>query len=460
MLPVTEAEVVYTRSATVDGAVAILAGGRTTDGFSAAERGALERVDLAVGGAEIPAGGVSGTVTYAGRQDGAVVVQLAIDPAFTGVPDRQFTATPARDGAWTFAVADLPAGAYYLRAFKDADGDGQPDATEAQGVYAANPAQIPPAVTAADMVLADADSDRDGLPDWWEAFRPVGLASDADDDDDGDGAWNGLEYAAGTNPDAKDSVPGPVAWWPLDEGTGIAATDASGNGHPGTLDNGPAWAAGLQGSALHFDGSDDRVTVPSSPAFDLTTALTLEAWIWREGPWSHDGRIICRHDGDLETGYGLSVSAEDNTLEFLLSESYGVASTGTIPFGRWVHVAATFDAAVGAVRLYLDGRLDSTHPRAQVCTANAFDLRLGGAASGGRHFAGRIDEPKVYGYARSAEALAEEALAITDFAINQGAAATASRSVTLGITCGGYPTASTASGARSRSGSPSASRWR
>jgi hypothetical protein len=439
-LPVTETTVQYTRSAFVDGAQATIAGERTTDTFSAAERGKVERVDLAVGGAPIPVGGIAGTVTYAGRQTGAVLVQVSLDPAFAGLPERQVQATAARSGVWQYAVADLPAGAYYVRAFMDTESDGNPGDSEAQGVYARNPAQLPPEATDVDLLLVDADRDHDSLPDWWEALRPGGLAPGFGDDDDGDGAWNGLEYALGTDPDEKDSAPGPLAWWRLDEAAGSAAADASGNLHGGALDNGPAWAQGIHAGALRFDGQDDQVTVPPSPDLGLTDSLTLQAWIWREGPWTHDGRVICRHDGVLETGYGLGVSAADSTIELLLNDGYRVASTGTVPFARWVHVAATFAAGAGTVKLYLDGRLDSVHPRTETCPTNALDLRLGAAAGGGKHFAGLIDEPKVFSYARSADAIAGDAFAVTSFAINQGAAATPSRTVTLDVTYGGNPT--------------------
>ncbi|MGZ8898780.1 MAG: thrombospondin type 3 repeat-containing protein [Limisphaerales bacterium] len=48
-----------------------------------------------------------------------------------------------------------------------------------------------------------ADSDGDGLPDWWESQYP--LAANANGDTDGDGLTNLREYIAGTNPEDGDS---------------------------------------------------------------------------------------------------------------------------------------------------------------------------------------------------------------------------------------------------------------
>jgi len=57
---------------------------------------------------------------------------------------------------------------------------------------------------------------------------------------------------------------GLVAAYDFDEGSGTSAPDISGNGNTGTL-SGPTWnASGRRGSALSFDGVDDRVLVPDS----------------------------------------------------------------------------------------------------------------------------------------------------------------------------------------------------
>ena len=55
--------------------------------------------------------------------------------------------------------------------------------------------------------------------------------------------------------------------------------DGSGSGNTGTL-NGPAQRpAGRFGGALSFDGVNDWVTVADANSLDLTTGMTLEAWV-------------------------------------------------------------------------------------------------------------------------------------------------------------------------------------
>ena len=58
-----------------------------------------------------------------------------------------------------------------------------------------------------------------------------------------------------------------------------ALVDRSGRGHTGTI-SGATWTtAGRFGGALAFDGVNDWVTVADTAALDLTTGMTLEAWV-------------------------------------------------------------------------------------------------------------------------------------------------------------------------------------
>jgi glucose/arabinose dehydrogenase len=73
--------------------------------------------------------------------------------------------------------------------------------------------------------------------------------------------------------------PGLVAAYGFDEGNGGTLYDLSGHGHDGTL-SGPIWAgAGRHGGALSFDGVNDYARIPDHDELDLTTGMTLEAWV-------------------------------------------------------------------------------------------------------------------------------------------------------------------------------------
>ena len=70
-----------------------------------------------------------------------------------------------------------------------------------------------------------------------------------------------------------------IAAYGFDEAAGAAATDFmrrhDGDDHAAP----PASADGRCGGALSFDGTDDWVTVAASSELDLTSGMTLEAWV-------------------------------------------------------------------------------------------------------------------------------------------------------------------------------------
>ena len=77
----------------------------------------------------------------------------------------------------------------------------------------------------------------------------------------------------------QSSTPGLVAAYSFNEGSGTTLTDRAGHGHTGTL-TGPTWtAAGRNGGGLTFDGTNDSVRINDHAELDLTTGMTLEAWV-------------------------------------------------------------------------------------------------------------------------------------------------------------------------------------
>src|SRR5688572_2818080 len=70
-----------------------------------------------------------------------------------------------------------------------------------------------------------------------------------------------------------------VAAFGFEEGTGPTTADTSGNANNAAI-TGATWAtAGRFGKALSFDGTNDWLTVADAASLDLTTGMTLEAWL-------------------------------------------------------------------------------------------------------------------------------------------------------------------------------------
>ena len=86
--------------------------------------------------------------------------------------------------------------------------------------------------------------------------------------------------------------------------------DSSTYANNGTAIGSPGFATGSAGQAISFNGSSQYVTVTDNNSLDLTTGMTLAAWIRPTGSASRH-RTLSRsndHGHTAENGYGLSLS--------------------------------------------------------------------------------------------------------------------------------------------------------
>jgi hypothetical protein len=70
-----------------------------------------------------------------------------------------------------------------------------------------------------------------------------------------------------------------TTWLKADETSGTTAADSSGNGHHGTLINGPTWTAGKIGNAVSLDGVNDYVSLPPDIVSGLSD-FTVATWVY------------------------------------------------------------------------------------------------------------------------------------------------------------------------------------
>jgi hypothetical protein len=185
-----------------------------------------------------------------------------------------------------------------------------------------------------------------------------------------------------------------VAAYGFDEASGTSATDASGRGHTATI-SGAVWTSGGKyGSALAFDGMDDSATVADTSALDLTTGLTIEAWV---RPTALAGwRTVVLKERSSGLSYALYASDDASRASGFVrrSSDVGVVSPAALPLNSWTHLAVTYDGAT--LRLYVNGNQvrSRTQTGAVVTSSNA--LKIGGNSVWGEYFAGLIDDVRIY----------------------------------------------------------------
>jgi hypothetical protein len=193
---------------------------------------------------------------------------------------------------------------------------------------------------------------------------------------------------------------GLVAAYRFDEGDGLIAADMSGNGNDGVL-SGATWTTSARfGNALLFDGVDDSLTIADSPSLHLSGGMTLSAWVYPAAMQGSLGPVVQKEMG----AYYLQAGSAEEALGPAGGGTFGggdahVPGLEAIPLNTWTYLAVTYDGAT--LRLYVNGAEVSSVPQTGALEVNANPLQIGGSTYGSEHFAGQIDEVRVYNRALS-----------------------------------------------------------
>ena len=187
-------------------------------------------------------------------------------------------------------------------------------------------------------------------------------------------------------------APTPVAWYKFETN----ALDSTTNLYHGTLTNVPYVIGRVDAFAGQFNGTNSYVVIPAS----IRSNFTISAWVKTtntaaSGQWNAGRGIV---DGDVSgvtTDFGTSLVS--NKFAFGVGNpNTTITSTNIINNGQWRHVAATRDSASGAMKIYVDGVLDTSATGPTGVRAAPPVLRIGSLQSGSGLFIGAIDDVRLY----------------------------------------------------------------
>jgi len=209
--------------------------------------------------------------------------------------------------------------------------------------------------------------------------------------------WVTLMSVGAVRPAAAQTS-GLVAAYGFEEGSGATVADASGGANHGSI-SGATWTTGKSGSALNFNGSGALVTVADSASLDLTSGMTLEAWVYPTSTGAAWKDVLYK---SVDMYYLNGASPQSGGApaaggSFIASPLYGKAA---LPANTWSHLASTYDGAT--LRLYVNGVQVGHRTQTGPIHTSAGNLTLGGDAAFGQYWAGRIDEVRIYNGALSA----------------------------------------------------------
>jgi concanavalin A-like lectin/glucanase superfamily protein len=176
-------------------------------------------------------------------------------------------------------------------------------------------------------------------------------------------------------------------------------TDISGNANNGTYSTGVAPdPSGCFSKALSFDGTGS-VVILNSASLDLNSnGMTLEA---------------CVNPAQIQTGFIALIVRNTTYYLYTSSEWCGdmiplggfnnaganyVCDTSALQPGQWTHLAVTYDGTT--LRFYRNGNLTNSNNTSAGILSGTGTLQIG-ASQYGENFIGKIDEVRIYNYARS-----------------------------------------------------------
>ncbi|NEU58600.1 LamG domain-containing protein [Halorussus sp. MSC15.2] len=196
-------------------------------------------------------------------------------------------------------------------------------------------------------------------------------------------------------------------WYRFDLGTGGSVSDFSQHGATGNR-KGTTWTSGRTGSALSFDGSDDRVAVNDNLVYNQSGELdNFTVMCWMKTTSSAEMSLVA---WDRSEYYRFGMDSGGPALK-LTNEgdwTYDHTPGGSINDGSWHHVAARYDHETGDSTLYVDGsQFAQTSAFGDGTSIGTGATRYGMVGVGSEasspdsdrnsnYFSGTIDEVRVY----------------------------------------------------------------
>ena len=171
--------------------------------------------------------------------------------------------------------------------------------------------------------------------------------------------------------------------------------------------NGATWTpSGKVSGALSYDGTQGSVQIPNSPSLaSATNRMTVAAWVYptnTTGEW----RTLAQRDDGTGSWYDWQIYTRDSLTGNRPSFRIEWNGNGTIDANEevegdivlsantWYFITVTYDGS--ALRLYIDGTLRGTTNAVGTIPNSGQDIWIGGNGVWGEHFAGRIDEVRIY----------------------------------------------------------------
>ncbi len=214
-----------------------------------------------------------------------------------------------------------------------------------------------------------------------------------------------------------------IGEWKFEEASGSIAKDSSQNDNDGTLmpdyggGNAPTRVDYLAGTALHFDGVDDYVTMGNNPPWNFGVVdFSIKFWIKPVGDSvsinGHDSILAIGNDGaDIElwiTYGGADIATNGNHI--WLHANYDTGAWGfnvdsgiNLNDNNWHMITVTKSGSDWNMTIDTTERISQTYP----FSPSSGELKIAEHLGGDRHFKGLIDEVQIWNRVLNASEISE-----------------------------------------------------
>ncbi|MEK7397810.1 MAG: LamG domain-containing protein [Candidatus Poribacteria bacterium] len=192
-----------------------------------------------------------------------------------------------------------------------------------------------------------------------------------------------------------------VGAWLFDEGNGLKAKSLAGKVGDGSLNGGAKWVPGKISNAISFDGKDGYVEMSLPEIFNNipNNSFTITYWLNAKdiaGSGTTWTRILeARNDSTNYLQFDIQINNGELGINLVSegTESTFIVNTPIID-SIWYYVTGTWDAKQKAVKLYLNGVLQTGKGTTPASPGDKKTLNIGRRSDGTAetYFEGIIDE--------------------------------------------------------------------
>jgi hypothetical protein len=196
-----------------------------------------------------------------------------------------------------------------------------------------------------------------------------------------------------------DPVGGALAIWPMTEGSGSIVHDCGGN-YPGTFktttQGNVNWTTGRSGEpALQMSGG--YVALIDLPALQVAGPFTVTAWINASSLQVDSfGDILARYASISTAAFDVTVTKDPLVSLTLFSNGNIVQASGSITYGVWKHIAATYAVATGDAEMFVNGTSSGIAKTAAALPAIPTIMTFGANSVGTSVYFGKIAGIHIY----------------------------------------------------------------